>query len=137
MPAAKPRPENELRAERYLGRVGALQSEMTCQLQHLRALREREKAAPERNTLLRLRQVRLHIEQLRARQHSAQREVTYALARLPSPRARTMMEMRYLSGLTWEEIARAMHISPRSVLRMHQRALRLVDILLSEQAEQA
>lgn len=134
MPAAKPRPENELRAERYLGRVGALQSEMTCQLQHLRALRERESTMPERHTLLRMQQVRQRIEQLRTQQHTVQREVTCALERLPSPRARILMEMRYLSGFTWEEIAQAMHLSPRAALRMHQRALRLVDILLSEQA---
>ena len=45
MPAANQRPENELRAEAYLSRVSALQSELTCQLQHLRALRAHGRAA--------------------------------------------------------------------------------------------
>lgn len=140
MPAARQRPENELRAERYLGRVGALQSEMTCQLQHLRALREHsrgQEGAPDPLTALRLRQVRRRVEQLRDALARAQRETAWAIDRLPNPRARTLMEMRYLSCLTWDEIAQALYASPRAALRMHQRALRQVDILLSEREAQA
>lgn len=69
MPAANQRPENELRAEAYLSRVSALQSELTCQLQHLRALRAHGRAASGAQdvlTPLRLRQVQRRVEQLRA-----------------------------------------------------------------------
>lgn len=65
----------------------------------------------------------------------AQREVAWAVGRLPNPRARTLMEMRYLSCLTWDEIAQALYASPRAALRMHQRALRQVDILLAERED--
>ena len=106
MPAANQRPENELRAEAYLSRVSALQSELTCQLQHLRALRAHGRAASGAQdvlTPLRLRQVQRRVEQLRADLSRAQREVAWAVGRLPNPRARTLMEMRYLSCLTWDE----------------------------------
>ena len=116
MPAANQRPENELRAEAYLSRVSALQSELTCQLQHLR-------------------QVQRRLEQLQSALDRAQREVAWAIGRLPNPRARTLMEMRYLSCLTWDEIAQALYASPRAALRMHQRALRQVDILLAERED--
>ena len=139
MPAANQRPENELRAEAYLSRVSALQSELTCQLQHLRALRAHGRAASGAQdvlTPLRLRQVQRRVEQLRADLSRAQREVAWAVGRLPNPRARTLMEMRYLSCLTWDEIAQALYASPRAALRMHQRALRQVDILLAEREEE-
>ena len=117
MPAADQRPENELRAEAYLSRVSALQSELTCQLQHLRALRAHGRAASGAQdvlTPLRLRQVQRRVEQLRADLSRAQREVAWAVGRLPNPRARTLMEMRYLSCLTWDEIAQALYASPRA-----------------------
>ena len=69
MPAANQRPENELRAEAYLSRVSALQSELTCQLQHLRALRAHGRAASGAQdvlTPLRLRQVQRRVKQPRA-----------------------------------------------------------------------
>ena len=138
MPAANQRPENELRAEAYLSRVSALQSELTCQLQHLRALRAHGRAASGAQdvlTPLRLRQVQRRVEQLRTDLSRAQREVAWAVSRLPNPRARTLMEMRYLSCLTWDEIAQALSASPRAALRMHQRALRQVDILLAERED--
>ena len=138
MPAANQRPENELRAEAYLSRVSALQSELTCQLQHLRALRAHGRAASGAQdvlTPLRLRQVQRRVGQLRADLSRAQREVAWAVGRLPNPRARTLMEMRYLSCLTWDEIAQALYASPRAALRMHQRALRQVDILLAERED--
>jgi DNA-directed RNA polymerase specialized sigma24 family protein len=126
------RPESELRAERYLSRVTLLQSEMTCQLQHLRALRERYRAGGKEDTvlILRIRQVRRQAESLQQQLSAVQREVSAAIARLPDPRVRAMMEMRYLSGLTWEEIAEALFSSPRAALRMHQRALRQISLLL-------
>ena len=132
MPAANQRPENELRAEAYLSRVSALQSELTCQLQHLRALRAHGRAASGAQDVL----TPLRLEQLRADLSRAQREVAWAVGRLPNPRARTLMEMRYLSCLTWDEIAQALYASPRAALRMHQRALRQVDILLAEREEE-
>ncbi len=135
MPAANQRPENELRAEAYLSRVSALQSELTCQLQHLRAHGRAASGAQDVLTPLRLRQVQRRVKQLRADLSRAQREVAWAVGRLPNPRARTLMEMRYLSCLTWDEIAQALYASPRAALRMHQRALRQVDILLAERED--
>ncbi len=138
MPAASHRPEEEQREAAKQRRVPALQGELTCQLQHLRALRAHGRAASGAQdvlTPLRLRQVQRCVEQLRADLSRAQREVAWAVGRLPNPRARTLMEMRYLSCLTWDEIAQALYASPRAALRMHQRALRQVDILLAERED--
>lgn len=138
MPAANQRPENELRAEAYLSRVSALQSELTCQLQHLRALRAHGRAASGAQdvlTPLRLRQVQRRVEQLRADLSRAQREVAWAVGRLPNPRARTLMEMRYLSCLTWDEIAQASMLRPARRCACISRALRQVDILLAERED--
>ena len=37
--------------------------------------------------------------------------------------------------MPWDEIAQALYASPRAALRMHQRALRQVDILLAERED--
>lgn len=46
-----------------------------------------------------------------------------ALAGLPDEKLRDVMRYRYIDGMKWEEVAVAMHIDYRWVLRLHGRAL--------------
>lgn len=47
------------------------------------------------------------------------------------PDERALLRLRYLSGMKWEEVARAMHYTERQVYRIHRRALLAVEALLS------
>ena len=49
---------------------------------------------------------------------------------LPVPEYRTLLELRYLSGSKWEEIAEAMSMHVRWVYRMHGRALQAAQKIL-------
>lgn len=46
-----------------------------------------------------------------------------AIRRLPDPRHRDVLELRYFRGLQWEDIARRLHYERTQVWRMHVRAL--------------
>ncbi len=46
-----------------------------------------------------------------------------AIGRLPDPRLRDVLELRYFRGMAWEAIADHMHYERTQVWRMHTRAL--------------
>lgn len=53
-----------------------------------------------------------------------QRRVADAIEELvPSDKQRDLLEAKYLSGMTWEEIAWAKHYAYRWVMRLHRQAL--------------
>lgn len=53
-----------------------------------------------------------------------QRRVADAIEELvPSAKQRDLLEAKYLSGMTWEEIAWAKHLAYRWVMRLHKQAL--------------
>ena len=45
------------------------------------------------------------------------------LSRIQDEKARTLLELRYLHGLSWEEVAENMFYSLRWVMKLHRRAL--------------
>lgn len=58
-------------------------------------------------------------------------EITELIGRLDDPRLRTLLTARYISCLTFEQIASEMHYSVRSVLRLHRKALEKIDELIN------
>ena len=63
--------------------------------------------------------------------HAAlQRQLQTLIDSLPVPEYRTLLELRYLSGSKWEEIAEAMSMHVRWVYRMHGRALQAAQKIL-------
>jgi len=59
-----------------------------------------------------------------------QRQLQTLIDSLPVPEYRTLLELRYLSGSKWEEIAEAMSMHVRWVYRMHGRALQAAQKIL-------
>ena len=51
-----------------------------------------------------------------------------AIDRLPKPRYRQLMRMKYIDGASWEEIASAMNYSPRHLQREMDRLLSMLDL---------
>ena len=55
------------------------------------------------------------------------REITEAVQSLPTTEHRTLLELRYVCGKTWEEIAAIMFYSVRNVHILHSAALQELD----------
>ena len=50
-------------------------------------------------------------------------EIEKLLGEVGNPDYRLLLELRYLQGLTWEQIAKKMHYSWRHIIRLHGKAL--------------
>lgn len=59
-----------------------------------------------------------------------QREISKAIAKVENADYSRLLYMRYIDGLTWEEIAVNLHFTWRHVLRLHGRALQEVGKIL-------
>ncbi|MBQ7455870.1 MAG: sigma-70 family RNA polymerase sigma factor [Clostridia bacterium] len=124
------------RVQRRLTRASRLEEEIAGHQAHILALRAQCRAAdpamiagrsgPSDRTAfaaVRVAELEQEIAVLRDRQRRAEEETRRLLARLPSARSRALLEMRYLSGLPWEQISEALDITPRAALMRHRRAL--------------
>lgn len=60
------------------------------------------------------------------------REIRDVIQKIHTPRYRALLEMRYLSFMTWEEIAESLECEPRSIYRAHYRALCAVESVCRE-----
>ena len=142
----------EIRAGDYLSRVQRLEEDVgwvdvTGLLSALReqypslALHERVQGGDiSDSTALRaikMQELRSEIDGLYNAIDHARRETEQLLKCLPSPRVRSLLEMRYLSGFKWDTIADTLYVTPRAAMRMHQRALKTVHILLKEKYPRA
>ena len=101
----------------------------TKQLQAVRTLQEPLAALPEASKTLSDLAADITAE---VQAYAAlQRQLQTLLDSLPVPeRYRTLLELRYLSGSKWEEIAEAMSMHVRWVYRMHGRALQAAQKIL-------
>lgn len=142
-------PLASIRAGDYLSRVRRLEEELQLKLQYLSTLRTQTPtfAPHERVTggdigdstahrAIRMQELSEEIAGLYNAIDHARRETEQLLHALPDTRVRTLLEMRYLNGYKWDTIADAMFVTPRSALRMHQKALHTVYALLSEKRAQ-
>lgn len=138
-----------IRAGDYLSRVRRLEEEVALKCQYLNTLRAElpSFALHERVTggdiadstahrAVKIAELREEIQGLYNAIDHARRETEHLLRALPDTRVRTLLEMRYLGGYKWDTIADTMFVTPRSALRMHQKALRTVHALLSERRAQ-
>ena len=57
---------------------------------------------------------------------AALREAGHAIAGVPYPLGRRVLEARYLRFMGWEDAARSLGVSMRTALRAHRRALELL-----------
>ncbi len=142
-------PLASVRAGDYLSRVRRLEEELSLKLQYLSTLRTQTPtfAPHERVTggdigdstahrAIRIEELSAEIEGLYNAIEHARRETEQLVRSLPDARVRMLLEMRYLNGYKWDAIADTMFVTPRSALRMHQKALHTVYALLSEKRAQ-
>lgn len=100
----------------------------TKQLQAVRTLQEPLAALPEASKTLSDLAADITAE---VQAYAAlQRQLQALIDSLPVPEYRTLLELRYLSGSKWEEIAEAMSMHVRWVYRMHGRALQTAQKIL-------
>jgi DNA-directed RNA polymerase specialized sigma subunit len=59
---------------------------------------------------------------------SLQREVSDVIERIENTDLRTVLEYRYLSMCSWDEIARKMNFCSRWIMRLHDKALKAIEI---------
>lgn len=56
------------------------------------------------------------------------REINATIDRVEDYKCRTLLELRYRNGYTWEQIAEVMHYDTRQLHRLHGKALLLVHV---------
>lgn len=54
---------------------------------------------------------------------------------LPDDRHKTVVQMRYLNLLSWQEIERLTHYSHSHLMRLHEKALRVLDKQLNQETQ--
>ena len=60
------------------------------------------------------------------------REIRDVIQKIHTPRYRALLEMRYLSFMTWEEIAEAIELDVSNVYRARRGALRAAECVMAE-----
>lgn len=55
-------------------------------------------------------------------------DIEGCLAQVDDDRLRLLLELRYIDGLTWENVAQRMHTEYRWVLRLHKKALEKIKL---------
>lgn len=128
-----------LRQYRYIDRSVEAKLE---RIERLRALAERRTAAYGRrggggtrtsdgrmDVVARLIDAQRELDQEIARLLDTKAAIEAAIARLPDARMRALLELRYLQGRRWDDIAAALGYSRENTLRLHRAALRKVDTL--------
>lgn len=73
---------------------------------------------------------RREFEEARIRSVQMMREINALLERIPDPQHKRLLEMRYLEGKTWEEVAKGIHVTYRHVFNIHKRAKESAEELL-------
>ena len=59
-------------------------------------------------------------------------EIQATIARVPDERMRVLLELRYLNGRTWEDVADQMNYTTRNIYNLHAAALKAVAPLVVE-----
>ena len=116
-----------VRSERLLARGLELKEEKRLRVREFAALRRRAQEDCVPGAAVRLRELREQVKRLDTEEAEAEADVRALIARVPSRRGRLLLEMRYLSGLRWEEIAEQLGISLRVTMRTRARWVRFLD----------
>ena len=59
-------------------------------------------------------------------------EIRATIARVSDERMRVLLELRYLNGRTWEDVAEEMNYTTRNIYNLHSAALKAVAPLIAE-----
>lgn len=73
---------------------------------------------------------RTDLEDAKERALRVMREINSLIELIPDPQQKRLVELRYLEGRTWEDIANEIHVSYRHVFRVRSNAFEAVDGIL-------
>ena len=59
-------------------------------------------------------------------------EIQALIGRVQDERMRVLLELRYLNGRTWEEVAEEMNYTTRNIYNLHSAALKIVSPMIDE-----
>lgn len=74
---------------------------------------------------------RREFEEARIRSVQVMREINSLIELIPDPQQKRLVELRYLEGRTWEDIANEIHVSYRHVFNVRLQAKGAVEALIS------
>ncbi len=66
---------------------------------------------------------------------SLKREINSAINHVQNEKYRTLLELRYLNFLTWEQIAVNLNFSIQHTYRIHDKALKKINIFLKDESK--
>ena len=132
----------------YLRRALVLDMQIDAgfeRIQQLRALAERRTAvygrekvggsgAPDRrmDVVARIVDAERELDERIDRMIALRAEIQDTIDRVQDARMRVLLELRYLNGRTWEEVAEEMNYTTRNVYNLHSAALKAVAPLIAE-----
>ena len=132
----------------YLRRALALDMQIDAgfeQIQQLRALAERRTAVYGRekvggngaadrrmDVVARIVDAERELDAKIDRMIAMRAEIREVIGRVPDERMRVLLELRYLNGRNWEDVAEKMNYTTRNIYNLHSAALKIVAPLIAE-----
>lgn len=136
-----------MKAKDYLSQAYKLDRRIDCKLRQTEDLRElatratasihaervsgTKQRSPMENAIVKLIDLEHEINDDIDRLVDMKREIAVVISKLPSPSHKILLELRYLEGKTWDEIAKDMDYDIRWVYRLHGKALKEIEAEIS------
>ncbi len=139
--------EITVNAKEYLSQAFTLDQLINCKLEQVAVLRNQalkvtsviqsdpvqgsKQRSPMENTLVKLMNLEQEIDADIDRLVALKQELKEFVAEIENPSYKLLLELRYLGGSTWEEVAASMGYDLRWIYRLHSKALKEANSLLA------
>ena len=136
-----------MKAKDYLSQAYKLNHRIDCKLRQTENLRDlatratasihaervsgTKQRSPMENAIVKLIDLEHEINSDIDRLVDMKREIAVVISKLSSPSHKILLELRYLEGKTWDEIAKAMDYDLRWIYRLHGKALKEIEVEIS------
>ena len=133
-----------MKAKDYLSQAYKLNHRIDCKLRQTENLRDlatratasihaervsgTKQRSPMENAIVKLIDLEHEINSDIDRLVDMKREIAVVISKLSSPSHKILLELRYLEGKTWDEIAKAMDYDLRWIYRLHGKALKEIEV---------
>ncbi len=137
-----------MKAKDYLSQAYKLNHRIDCKLRQTENLRDlatratasihaervsgTKQRSPMENAIVKLIDLEYEINSDIDRLVDMKREIAVVISKLSSPSHKILLELRYLEGKTWDEIAKAMDYDLRWIYRLHGKALKEIEVQISD-----
>lgn len=136
-----------MKAKDYLSQAYKLDHRIDCKLRQTENLRDlatratasihaervsgTKQRSPMENAIVKLIDLENEINSDIDRLVDMKREIAVVISKISSPSHKILLELRYLEGKTWDEIAKAMDYDLRWIYRLHGKALKEIEVEIS------